>query len=53
MADLRIPVILNKGQRGIPLPKLARISYELQQFLALLGEDLHIDPGAGWLGTDI
>lgn len=52
MADLRIPVILNKGQRGIPLPKLARISHELQQFLALLGEDLHIDPGAGWLGTD-
>ncbi|SPE31828.1 hypothetical protein SBA5_910010 [Candidatus Sulfotelmatomonas gaucii] len=52
MAELRIPIILNKGQRGVPLSKLARISYELQQFLGLLGEDLHIDPGAGWIGTD-
>jgi hypothetical protein len=52
MADLRIPIILNKGRKGIPLQKLARISYELQQFLGLLGEDLHIDMGSGWLGTD-
>lgn len=52
MADLRIPIILNKGRKGIPLQKLARISYELQQFLALLGEDLQIEIGAGWLGTD-
>ncbi len=52
MAELRIPIILNKGRKGIPLQKLARISYELQQFLSLLGEDLHIEMGAGWLGTD-
>jgi hypothetical protein len=52
MATLRIPIILNKGRRGIPLSKLARISYELQQFLCLLGEDLQIEMGAGWLGTD-
>jgi hypothetical protein len=52
MADLRIPIILNKGRKGIPLQKLARISYELQQFLGLLGEDLQIEPGAGWLGTE-
>jgi hypothetical protein len=51
VAELRIPIILNKGRKGIPLQKLARISYELQQFLGLLGEDLHIDTGAGWLGT--
>src|ERR1019366_7569354 len=51
MAELRIPIILNKGRKGIPLQKLARISYELQQFLGLLGEDLHIEIGAGWLGT--
>ena len=31
--------------------KLARISFELQQFLGLLGEDVHIEIGAGWLGT--
>jgi hypothetical protein len=52
MADLRIPIILNKGRRGIPLQKLARVSYELQQFLGLLGEDLQIEMGTGWLGTD-
>lgn len=52
MSDLRIPIILNKGRRGISLPKLARISYELQQFLSLLGEDLQIEMGEGWLGTD-
>lgn len=52
MADLRIPIILNKGRKGIPLQKLARVSYELQQFLSLLGEDLQIEIGAGWLGTD-
>jgi hypothetical protein len=52
MADLRIPIILNKGRKGIPLQKLARISYELQQFLGLLGEDLKIDPGAGWNCVD-
>ena len=52
MADLRIPIVLNKGRKGIPLQKLARISYELQQFLGLLGEDLQIEMGAGWLGTD-
>ena len=51
MAELRIPVLLNKGRRGIPLQKLARISYELQQFLQLLGEDLDIKLGTGWLGT--
>jgi hypothetical protein len=51
MAELRIPVILNKGRKGIPLQKLARLSYELQQFLNLLGEDLKIEMGAGWLGT--
>src|SRR5271157_4761054 len=51
MAELRIPIILNKGRKGIPLQQLARISYELQQFLGLLGEDLHIEMGAGWLGS--
>lgn len=51
MAELRIPIVLNKGRKGIPLQQLARISYELQQFLGLLGEDLHIEMGAGWLGT--
>ena len=51
MAELRIPIILNKGRKGIPLQQLARISYELQQFLGLLGDDLHIEIGAGWLGT--
>jgi hypothetical protein len=51
MAELRIPIVLNKGRKGIPLQKLARITYELQQFLGLLGEDLHIAMGAGWLGT--
>jgi hypothetical protein len=51
MAELRIPIILNKGKKGIPLQKLARISYELQQFLGLLGDDLHIEMGSGWLGT--
>jgi hypothetical protein len=51
MAELRIPIVINKGRKGIPLQKLARISYELQQFLGLLGEDLHIAMGAGWLGT--
>ena len=52
MAELRIPVILNKGQRGIPLQKLARISLELQHFLELLGQDIQIDPALGWVGTD-
>ena len=52
MADLRIPIILNKGRKGIPLKKLASISAEIQQFLGLLGEDLNIDPGAGWIGID-
>ena len=51
MAELRIPVLLNKGRKGIPFNKLARISYELQQFLALLGEDLQIAPGSGWIAT--
>jgi hypothetical protein len=51
MAELRIPLILNKGRKGIPLQQLARISYELQQFLGLLGADLHIEMGAGWVGT--
>lgn len=51
MAELRIPIILNKGRKGIPLQQLARISYELQQFLGLLGDDLHIEIGSGWLGT--
>jgi hypothetical protein len=51
VAEIRIPIILNKGRKGIPLQKLARISYELQQFLGLLGADLHIDIGSGWLGT--
>ncbi len=51
MAELRIPVILNKGRKGIPFDKLAKISYELQQFLALLGEDLQIAKGEGWLAT--
>jgi hypothetical protein len=51
MAELRIPIILNKGRKGIPLQKLARISYELQQFLGLLGDDLQIEMGSGWLGT--
>jgi hypothetical protein len=51
MAELRIPVVMNKGRKGMPLHKLARISSELQQFLDLLGEDLQIEPGAGWLGT--
>jgi hypothetical protein len=52
MADLRIPIIINKGQKGIPFSKLAHISYEIQQFLRLLGEDLHIEIGDGWLATD-
>lgn len=51
MADLRIPLVLNKGRKGIPFQKLARISYELQQFLGLLGADLHIELGNGWLAT--
>src|ERR1019366_6037355 len=51
MAELRIPIILNKGRKGIPLQQLARISLELLQFLGLLGDDLHIEIGAGWLGT--
>ena len=51
MADLRIPVLLNKGSKGIPFDKLARISYEFQQFLSLLSEDLRIERGAGWLAT--
>ena len=46
MAELRIPIILNKGRKGIPLQKPARISYELQQFLSLLGEDLQIQMGS-------
>jgi hypothetical protein len=52
MADLRIPIILNKGRKGIPLKKLASISAEIQQFLGLLGEDLNIELGAGWIGID-
>src|ERR1035437_8105298 len=50
MAEIRIPIILNKGRKGIPLQKLARLSYELQQFLGQLGEDLQIAIGAGWIG---
>jgi hypothetical protein len=52
MAELRIPIILNKGRKGIPLKKLASISAEIQQFLGLLGEDLQIELGAGWIGVD-
>jgi hypothetical protein len=51
MAELHIPIVLNKGRKGIPLQKLARISFELQQFLELLGEDLQIGMGRRWLGT--
>jgi len=51
MAELRIPVLLNKGRPGIPLHKLARISLELQHFLELLGQDVQIDSGLGWIGT--
>jgi hypothetical protein len=51
MAELRIPVILNRGQKGIPVQKLARIFCEVQQFLESLGEDLHIERGSGWLGS--
>ena len=51
MAELRIPVVLNKGRKGIPLHKLARISAQLQQFLDLLGDDLQIGSGEGWLAT--
>lgn len=51
MAELRIPVVMNKGRKGIPLHKLGRISVELEQFLMLLGEDLDIARGEGWLGT--
>jgi hypothetical protein len=51
MAELQVPVILNKGRKGIPFDKLARISYEFQQFLTLLGEDLQIPKGAGWVAT--
>jgi len=40
-----------QGRKGIPFDKLARISYEFQQFLALLGEDLQIPRGTGWLAT--
>ena len=51
MAEIRIQVILNKGKSGIPLQKLARISIELQRFLDLLGSDIKIESGYGWLGT--
>jgi hypothetical protein len=51
VAELRIPVVLNKGRKGIPFDKLAKISYELQQFLSLLGDDLQISRGDGWLAT--
>jgi hypothetical protein len=51
MAELHIPIVLNKGRKGIALRKLARISCELQQFLELLGDDLQIGMGRGWLGT--
>ena len=44
---------LNRGGVGVPLRKLASVVDEAQKFFRMLGEDVHIDMGAGvWLGSD-
>src|SRR5260370_42659970 len=53
MARLRIRMELNRGGVGVPLHKLASVVNEAQKFFRMLGDDVHIDTGAGeWLGFD-
>jgi hypothetical protein len=52
MSHLRLRVLLNKGQRGIALDKLERISEELRKFMAELGEDIDLSEPSAWIGVD-
>lgn len=52
MSHLKLRILFNKGQRGIALGKLERISEELKKFMAELGEDLDLSDPTAWIGVD-
>lgn len=43
MAEVLLKIVLNKGRQGIPLRKLAKYAKEIDKFLEMLSDDLHIE----------
>jgi hypothetical protein len=53
MTKIRVPMVLNKGKRGIPLHKLSGIVKETENFLGMLAEDIGLSGDKNqWLGFD-
>ncbi len=52
MSHLRLRIKLNKGQRGIPLEKLAAIVAETRKFLIATSQDIEILNPESWIGVD-
>lgn len=52
MALLRVRVELQRPNKGIEMPKLARLAEETQKFLRLVAEDLGIDTDGTWVAQD-
>ena len=51
--QLRVEVIIDKGQEAISLPKLSKILDEVQQFLTMLSRDVGIENAdMPWTGRD-
>lgn len=53
MANIQVQIEINKGVRGVPLDKLSRIVGDVQQFLAMLSEDVGLPATpTSWIGLD-
>jgi hypothetical protein len=52
MSHIKLRILLNKGQRGIALNKLERISEEIRKFVEELGEDIDLSDPSAWIGVD-
>src|ERR1700674_367025 len=53
MATIQIQIEMNRGVRGVPLEKLAKVVGDIQQFFAMLSEDVGLEEKTeSWVGLD-
>lgn len=53
MPTLKVQIVINKGERGVPLNKLAQIVGDVQQFLLMISQDLNFEvKPKSWVGLD-
>jgi hypothetical protein len=45
MAEIRLKIELNKGRLGIPIERLAKVAEEVEKFVAMFADDMHLGKG--------